>query len=361
MEKVDVKIKGTNEHSYPILIDENLLDEAYDYIKNCTDAKRFLVVTNTTVNSLYGEKLKNNDAEFIVLPDGEEYKTREILNLIIDKALEIKLERKDAIIALGGGVIGDMAGFAAAIYQRGIDYIQIPTTLLSQVDSSVGGKVAVNHKLGKNVIGSFYQPKLVLADTNTLNTLDNRQFKTGLSEILKYAFIEKTCGADCDYKLFEFLKENKDEIFNKNHKILKELITICCSLKSCVVNQDEKESGLRAILNFGHTYAHAIEQVTDYRLYTHGEAVSIGMKFIFDLAKNLNIITDNYYSSAINLINDYGLITKLGINPGKEVFYDAMLSDKKVKNKAINFVMPVKEKEVKIMNNIDKNLILQGI
>ncbi len=361
MEKVDVKIKAVKENSYPILIDEGLLDEAYDYIKNCTDANRFLVVTNTKVYSLYGEKLKNKDAEFIVLPDGEEYKNREILNQIIDKALEIKLERKDAIIALGGGVIGDMAGFAAATYQRGIDFIQIPTTLLAQVDSSVGGKVAVNHKLGKNVIGSFYQPKLVLADTNTLNTLDDRQFKTGLSEVIKYAFIEKSCNADEDYHLFEFLKANKEEIYRKDHKILQELIKICCLLKSSVVNQDEKEKGLRAILNFGHTYAHAIENITDYKLYTHGEAVSIGMKLIFDLAKNLKIISEDYYNSAINLINEYNLITEIGIHLDSDTFYEAMMADKKVKNKSINFVMPTKEKEVSIMNNIDKKLVLQGI
>lgn len=361
MEKVDVKIKATKETSYPILIDEGLLDEAYDYIKNCTDANKFLVVTNTKVYSLYGEKLKNDDAEFIVLPDGEEYKNRDILNKIIDKALEIKLERKDAIIALGGGVIGDMAGFAAATYQRGIDFIQIPTTLLAQVDSSVGGKVAVNHKLGKNVIGSFYQPKLVLADTNTLNTLDDRQFKTGLAEVLKYAFIERSCNADEDYHLLEFLKKNKDEIFKKNNNILQELIKICCLLKSSVVNQDEKEKGLRAILNFGHTYAHAIENITDYKLYTHGEAVSIGMKFIFDLAAELNLITADYYNDAIKLLSDYNLTTQLSINIDIESFYNAMLSDKKVKNKAINFVMPVKEKEVSIMNNIDKKLILKGI
>ncbi len=361
MEKIDVKIKAVKEISYPILIGENLLDDAYEFIRNVTKAGRFLVVTNDTVFSLYGDKMKDDDAEFIVVPDGEEYKNREILNTIIDKALKMKLERKDAIIALGGGVIGDMAGCAAAMYQRGIDFIQVPTTLLSQLDSSVGGKVAVNHKLGKNVIGFFYQPKLVLADTNTLNTLDDRQFKTGLSEAIKYAFIEKTCNA-CEYfNLFEFFKKNKDEIYNKNHKVLKQLIKMCCILKSSVVNQDEKEKGIRAILNFGHTYAHAIEIITNYRYYTHGEAVSIGIKLIFDLAKRLGMISDKYYNDAVSLINDYGLITKLDVNPGKEIFYDAMMSDKKVKDKKINFVMPVKEGEVSFFSDIDKNSILSGI
>ncbi|MCD7740400.1 MAG: 3-dehydroquinate synthase [Candidatus Gastranaerophilales bacterium] len=361
MEHIDVKIKAGKESSYPILIDENLLDDVYDFIKACTNAKKFLVVTNTKVNSLYGEKLKAENAEFIILPDGEQYKNREILNTIIDKAMQMKLERKDAIIALGGGVIGDIAGFAASVYMRGIDFIQVPTTLLAQVDSSVGGKVAINHKLGKNVIGSFYQPKLVLADTNTLYTLDDRQFKTGLAEVLKYAFIEKSCNADKDYNLFKFLKNGRDKILKKDSSTLKELIKICCLLKSSVVNKDEKESGLRAVLNFGHTYAHAIENITDYCLYTHGEAVSIGMKMVFDLAEKINFISEEYYHSAVNLINDYGLTTKFDLHLCEETFYEAMLSDKKVKDNKINFVMPVDNYEVQIVDNIDKKLFLQGI
>lgn len=361
MNIVEVKTPASKENTYPIIIEEGLLDNAYEYIKKCTKAKKFLIVTNDTIFDLYGAKLKNDNAEFCILPDGEIYKNIEYLNKILDKALEIKLERKDAIIALGGGVIGDMAGFAASIYQRGIDFIQVPTTLLAQVDSSVGGKVAVNHALGKNMIGAFYQPKLVLADTNTLNTLDIRQFKTGLSEVLKYAFIEKTCNAKEKFYLYEFLKEKKDEIYNKNHKILKQLIEVCCKLKSAVVNQDEKEKGLRAILNFGHTYAHAIENITHYEKYTHGEAVSIGMKLIFDLALELNKISKDYYEKSIELIKEYDLITKMDFKPNKEEFYTSMQSDKKVSNQTINFVMPTNEKEVEIMNNIDKNLVLKGI
>jgi 3-dehydroquinate synthase len=361
MSIVEVKISGTKNSSYPIIIQENVLKNAYDYIEKYTNARRFLVVTNDTIYNLYGEFLRSENSDFIVLPDGEIYKNMEYLNKILDKALEIKLERKDCIIALGGGVIGDMAGFAAAIYQRRIDFIQIPTTLLAQVDSSVGGKVAVNHKLGKNMIGAFYQPKLVLADTNTINTLDERQFKTGLSEVLKYSFIEKTCNASEEFNFFEFLEKNREEIYKKNHKILQELISICCKLKSAVVNQDEKEKGLRAILNFGHTYAHAIENITNYEKYTHGEAVSIGMKLIFDLALETNSITNEYYQKAIKLLNDYNLITSLDFQPDKEKFYDSMHSDKKVTNKTINFVMPINEKEVKIVNKIDKKIILQGI
>ncbi len=361
MRKLEVKIQAQKEKSYPIYIGSGLLDDVYDLIEKHTSARRFLVVTNDTVYSLYGEKLKSEYSEFIILPDGEIYKNTDMLSRILDKALEIKLERKDAIIALGGGVIGDMAGFAAAIYQRGIDYIQVPTTLLSQVDSSVGGKVAVNHALGKNMIGCFYQPKVVIADTDTLNTLDDRQYKTGLSEVLKYAFIEKSCNAKEDYNLFEFLKDYKEEIFEKDSETLKALIEICCSLKAAVVSQDEKEKGLRAILNFGHTYAHAIENLTHYEKYTHGEAVSIGMKVIFNLAYTLDIVSEDYYISAVQLLDDYNLITELTDKFDTEEFYNSMCSDKKVADKKINFVMPIKEKEVCFKNNIDKNVVLQGI
>lgn len=361
MTVLDVRIKATKESSYPIIIEENILEKAYEYILKYTRAKKFLVVTNDKIFNLYGEYLRNDNSEFIVLPDGEVYKSMDYLNKILDKALEKKLERKDAIIALGGGVIGDMAGFAAAIYQRGIDFIQIPTTLLAQVDSSVGGKVAVNHKLGKNMLGAFYQPKLVLSDTNVLKTLDERQFKTGLSEVIKYAFIEKTCNAEENYNFYEFLKENKEKICKRDTKALKELITICCKLKSAVVNQDEKEKGLRAILNFGHTYAHAIENITNYEKYTHGEAVSIGMKLIFDLALSLGKISEEYYKDAISLIQEYDLVTSLNFTPDKEKFYDSMKSDKKVSNQSIVFVMPTNRKEVEIENNVDKKHILQGI
>ena len=361
MEKVDVKLNIKEKKSYPIFIGEGLLDSVYTIISRYTKANNFLVVTNETVFNLYGEQLKDERAHFEILPDGEIYKNMEVLNRIITKALEIKLERKDCIIALGGGVIGDMAGFAAAVIHRGIDFIQIPTTLLAQVDSSVGGKVAVNHELGKNLIGNFYQPKVVIADTNTLNTLDERQFKTGLSEVLKYAFIEKSCHAKKDYKLLEFLKQNKDKIYEKDSKILSKLIQICCSLKSAVVNKDEKEKGLRAILNFGHTYAHAIENLTKYEKYTHGEAVSIGMKLIFDLSKEIKLVDDKYYNEAISLLNDYSLLTKLSDEFKKEEFYNAIKSDKKVADKKINFVMPKGRKKVQLKSNIDKNDVLKGI
>ncbi len=361
MKEAIIKIKAEKEQSYPVLIGENLIDNAYQYIKEYTKANKFLLVTNEKVEKLYGELAENKNTYKIILPDGEVYKNMQMLNKIIDKAIEIKLERKDAIIALGGGVIGDMAGFAASIYERGIDFIQIPTTLLAQVDSSVGGKVAVNHKYGKNMIGNFYQPKLVLADTKTLKTLDERQFKTGLAEVLKYAFIEKSCQAEKDYKLFEFLEANISKIQKRDTQIIQELIYICCSLKSSVVNKDEKEKGLRAILNFGHTYAHAIEKLTEYNKYTHGEAVSIGMKMVFNLALNIGYINKEYYERCIQLITKYKLKTELEEEFNKEIFYESMKNDKKVSNGEIKFVIPIKEKEVEIINKIDKNNIIQGI
>ena len=189
---IQVKINEKAAFNYPIFIGENLLENAQEYIEKYTKAKKLLIVTNETIINLYPNSLKLKNAEFLVLKDGEQYKNFETYKQILDKALELKLERKDALVAFGGGVIGDITGFCAATYLRGIDFIQIPTTLLAQVDSSVGGKVAINTEYGKNLVGAFYQPKLVLADISTLKTLDNRQFKTGLSEVIKYAFIEKT-------------------------------------------------------------------------------------------------------------------------------------------------------------------------
>lgn len=361
MDKLKVKIKAQEESSYNIYIGENLLDNIYELIEKHTCANKFLVVTNDTIFSLYGDKLRNEKSEFVILPDGEIYKNMDTLNRILDRAFEVKLERKDCIIALGGGVIGDMAGFAASIYQRGIDFIQVPTTLLAQVDSSVGGKVAVNHAEGKNLIGSFYQPKAVIADITTLNTLDERQFKTGLSEVLKYAFIEKSCKNEDYFHFMSFLLVNKDQILKKNPIVLKQMIYICCKLKASVVNQDEKEKGLRAILNLGHTYAHAIEKLTGYDKYTHGEAVSVGMRCIFDLARSLGYISQEYYQSALDLICEFELLTETDEIFLEEEFYCAMLGDKKVSDGKINFVVPVSNGVVEIKNNIDKNVLLEGI
>lgn len=356
--KVDIPEK--NAYSYDILIGENLLVQADELVNKYSKANKFLIVTNETVAKLYKESLKIDNAFWLVLKDGEEHKNFDTLKLILDAAVENRLERKDCIIAFGGGVVGDMAGFAAATYMRGCDFIQIPTTLLSQVDSSVGGKVAINHEHGKNLIGAFYQPKVVLADISVLKTLDLRQLKTGLAEVLKYAFIEKSSGAVLNYRLFDFLSQNKKEIFDLNPDTMSKLIEICCTLKACVVNQDETEKGVRAILNLGHTYAHAIENLTNYKVYTHGEAVANGMEMAFKLSLNRGLIDKNYYDKAVELIKSYD-ITPKGAVFDKEKFYDEMFLDKKAQNGKVRFILPNGPFSVVIVSDISKEQVLKSL
>ena len=355
-----VNISEKQAYSYDILVGNNLLQEAENYIKKYTLANKFLIVTNETVASLYKNALNIKNSEWLILKDGEEYKNFETYELILDKAIELKLERKDCLIAFGGGVVGDITGFAASTYMRGCDFIQIPTTLLAQVDSSVGGKVAINHAHGKNLIGAFYQPKLVLSDISVLKTLDLRQLKTGLAEVLKYAFLEKSSGSPLNYRLFDFLKQNKDDILNLNPSVMIQLVNICCSIKSYVVNQDETEKGLRAILNLGHTFAHAVENITNYKTYTHGEAVAIGIKSAFELALKKELISKNYYENAMQLINDYEILLQTPTFD-KEVFYQEMFLDKKAQNGKIRFVLPNGEYTVCISSDLAKNEILSVI
>ncbi len=359
MNQLKVEIPAKAAYAYEILIGERLLEKADSLIRKYTKANKFLVVTNETVFGIYKDKFFLNNLNWVVLPDGEEFKNFENLKKILDAAVESKLERKDCIVAFGGGVIGDMAGFAAASYMRGCDFVQVPTTLLAQVDSSVGGKVAINHRHGKNLIGAFYQPKLVLADTETLNTLDLRQLKTGLAEVLKYAFIEKTCCAK-DYGFFEFLKRNKEAIYAKDPAILSELINICCKLKAAVVNQDETEKGLRAILNFGHTFAHAIENLTNYTVYTHGEAVAMGMKMALKLGLLKGLVEKSYYDEAVGLIKDYE-ITPSSINFDVEEFYGEMFLDKKAENGKVRFILPVSTYEVEIFSDVTKEQVFEAL
>ncbi len=352
---IKVNINEKPAYSYPIFIGDNLLENAQQYISKYSNANKLLVITNETIINLYPNALKLDNAEFLILKDGEQYKNFETYKQILDKALDMKLERKDAFVAFGGGVIGDITGFCAATYLRGVDFIQIPTTLLAQVDSSVGGKVAINTDYGKNLIGAFYQPKLVLADISTLKTLDNRQFKTGLAEVVKYAFIEKT--AMCNFNFFEFMGSNVNAIKNRELDVLKDMIKICCEIKAKVVNIDEQEKGLRAILNFGHTYAHAIEKVTNYTHFTHGEAVAIGMRFALDLAKLRKTITDEYYNASINLLSKYALTYLLPASISQDELMQAMMFDKKVVDKKIRFVLPTEKGKVIITSDIEvKNI-----
>ena len=358
-----VELKKTVDNSYPIEIGSQILGKISSYIKKTTDAKKLLIVTNETVSKLYYEKIATNlkdfEVEKIILKDGEKFKNTASLQKIWDAALKFKLERKDAIIALGGGVIGDITGFAAATYLRGIDFIQIPTTLLAQVDSSVGGKVAVNHPLGKNMLGAFYQPKLVLIDTSTLKTLPERELKTGLGEVLKYAFFENSCGSSETLNLLEFLKENKTAIYNLDMIILEKLITHCCRLKAAVVTQDEHELGLRAILNLGHTIGHAIEKITSYKKFTHGEAVALGIVGAFELSFAKSLIEAEYFEEAKKLLKLYEIVPNFNINAQK--IAKATTYDKKVKDSKVRFVLPCSHAEVEIFDNVTEKEIVMAI
>ena len=354
--KVNIPAKHTCD--YDIHIGSNLFEHAEEIVKQCSNAKKFLIVTNETIAKLYQNALNISNSTLLILKDGEEYKNFETLKKIIDTCVENRLERQDCIIAFGGGVIGDMSGFAAASYMRGIDFIQIPTTLLAQVDSSVGGKVAINHEHGKNLIGAFYQPKTVIIDTNVLKTLDLRQLKTGLAEVLKYAFIEKTCGYEKFFNLYEFLEENRQKIFALEPDITAELIYMCCSLKACVVNKDETEKGLRAILNLGHTFAHAIENLTNYRIYTHGEAVAAGMKKAFKLSLLEGLISKDYYEKSARLIDEYEITPQMP-DFDIESFYNEMFLDKKAQDGKIRFVLPDNAFSVKLTSNVTKEQVFK--
>lgn len=329
--------------SYPIYIDDAPIENLQEMVFQHTKANKVLFVISEKVNKLYGEKFKFPNSIKFVLKDGESQKNFNNYRRILNFVLKNKLERKDAIIAIGGGVVGDIAGFVAATYLRGIDFIQIPTTLLACVDSSVGGKVAINTDYGKNLVGAFYQPKAVFCNLNFLTTLDERQFKTGLSEVLKYAFIEESCGSKVQYEnsFFDFLNQNSDKIFTRDFGVLSQIIMRSLELKISVVVQDEKEHGLRQILNFGHTYGHAVEKITNYKKYTHGEAVVIGMIFAIALAFKRNLINVDYKNESIQFIKKFNII-KNNNEFNQEEIIELMKSDKKVKDGKINFILPSK-------------------
>ena len=356
---LNIEIQEKPAYSYPIIIGEDL--DFFEYIKEFTKAKKILIVTNKTIFSLYENRIKSDNAYYVILEDGEEYKNIDTFKKIIDSAIENRFERRDCFAAFGGGVIGDVTGFAAASYLRGIDFIQIPTTLLAQVDSSVGGKVAINHEKGKNLIGAFYQPKAVLSDTNLLKTLDKRQLKTGLAEVLKYAFIEKSCCAELNYRFYDFLDAYSEKILKLDSVILKKLISICCTLKASVVEKDETEKGMRAVLNFGHTFAHAIENLTGYTKYTHGEAVAAGMIMAAKLALKLEMIERSYFVKINELINKYELLPDDLPDFNKDEFIEAMHLDKKADADKIRFILPDSEFSVKMVTDIDETLIKECI
>ncbi|MDK4688354.1 3-dehydroquinate synthase [Kingella negevensis] len=277
-------IVDTPSHAYPIHIGNGVLNN-FSLLQPHI-SKKVAIVSNTTVAPLYIESLhtvlKNNQIEYfdIILQDGEQYKNHESLNQIYNSLLQNHADRKTTIIALGGGVIGDMAGFAAATYQRGIPFVQIPTTLLSQVDSSVGGKTAINHPLGKNMIGAFYQPQLVLADLDTLDTLPERELSSGMAEVIKYAILD-------DAEFLTWLENNMAALMQRDKATLTQAVYHCCQMKANIVAQDETEQDIRALLNLGHTFGHAIETEMGYGIWLHGEAVAAGTVLACQLSEQL--------------------------------------------------------------------------
>lgn len=324
------------ERSYPIHIGAGLL-EREDLIAPSLRQKKGLVVTNTTVAPLYLERLLSTlgrlgvSAIPVVLPDGEQYKTWQTLNTIFDALLGAHCERSTTLIALGGGVIGDMGGFAAACYQRGMPFIQVPTTLLSQVDSSVGGKTAINHPLGKNMIGAFYQPKLVLADIGVLDTLPDRELKAGLAEVIKYGLIR-------DPEFLVWLEANIEGLLRRDQEALAFAVHRSCANKAEVVAADEKESGERALLNLGHTFGHAIETGMGYGAWLHGEAVAAGTMMAAELSCRLGWLDDGAVTRIERLFARAGLPVK-GPRLDKGRYLELMQHDKKVLDGKLRLVL----------------------
>ena len=328
------------DRSYPIVIAADLLGQAATFAA-CPDAAQAVIVTNTTVQPLYAAQLqaalagKYRQVHTVVLPDGEAHKDWQTLNLIFDGLLQQGCDRKTVLFALGGGVVGDMTGFAAASYMRGVPFVQVPTTLLSQVDSSVGGKTAINHPLGKNMIGAFYQPQLVVCDLATLDSLPQREVAAGLAEIIKY-------GPIADMAFFDWLETHIDALRQRDRTALLHAVRRSVEIKAWVVGQDEKEAGLRAVLNFGHTFGHAIEAGMGYGNWLHGEGVGAGMVMAAHLSQELGLVDAAFVQRLTHLIERAGLPTRGAVLDAADnagAYLAHMRVDKKAEAGEIRFVL----------------------
>ena len=345
------------ERSYPIFIGSGLLGQA-DLLRPYIKGKRVLIVSNEVVAPLYLSKVQDAlgdlQCDVIVLPDGEHTKTLQTLSLIYDKLLEGRHERSSTLIALGGGVVGDITGFAAATYQRGVNFIQIPTTLLSQVDSSVGGKTGVNHPLGKNMIGAFYQPQCVLADTDVLASLPPRELRAGIAEVIKYGLID-------NLPFLQWLENNIEALLAGDKDLLAEAVRVSCADKARIVAADEKEGGVRALLNLGHTFGHAIENGMGYGVWLHGEAVATGMVMAADLSARLGYITWAEAARAKALIERAGLPVVPPAQMSAQDFLELMAFDKKVQGGKIRFILMKGLGKSVIESNIEASLLEQTL
>jgi 3-dehydroquinate synthase len=331
-----VRIQLPDNRDYEIRIGSGLLDEAASW-QGLPKAAAAVIVSNETVAPLYAERLRERllalyaRVDLVALPDGEQYKDWPHLNRICDHLLGQALDRKTVLFALGGGVIGDMTGFAAAIYMRGVPFVQVPTTLLAQVDSSVGGKTAINHPLGKNMLGAFYQPERVIADLDTLDSLPDRELRAGLAEVIKY-------GPIADAGFLCWIEDNLDALLARDKAVLGYAVRRSCEIKADVVGQDEREQGLRAILNFGHTFGHAIEAGMGYGQWLHGEAVGCGMVLAADLSHRMGLMPAGFVQRLRTLVERAGL----PLQPpklGADRYLQLMRVDKKAESGAIRFVL----------------------
>jgi 3-dehydroquinate synthase len=353
MERIKLNLA---ERSYEVLVGKNLLGEAGRLVRDLGIKGRVMVVTNPTVARWYREPLVQSlvaagyPVEVVEIPDGEEYKSFDQANLIYDRLAELQYDRKSVLVALGGGVVGDLTGFVAATYMRGVKFIQIPTTLLAQVDSSIGGKVAVNHPKGKNLIGAFYQPALVISDVNTLTTLPERELSSGMAEVVKHGLI-------MDENYYQFIIGELKSIREVNPEIMAWVVTGSCKIKAEVVEADETENGLRAILNFGHTLGHACESITNYSCYKHGEAVALGMLAAVKIARRVNLLDDrNLESSLLRVMQELNLPAAI---PGLAVqdLIHRIYLDKKVEYGKIRWVMPKRTGEVVVASEIPETVV----
>ena len=358
MHRLAVQLPGeVHDRSYPILIGAGLLDDAAT-LRSWVSGREVFIITNTTVAPLYLSRVEAAFADCrlgtLLLPDGERHKHLGTLDRIIGALLEGRHSRSTTLLALGGGVIGDMTGFAAACYQRGVDFIQIPTTLLAQVDSSIGGKTAVNHVLGKNMIGAFHQPRGVLIDTDVLSTLPARELAAGLAEVIKYGCIR-------DPGFFAWLESNMPALLAGDPAALSHAILRSCETKAEVVALDERESGLRAILNYGHTFGHAIETHTGYQSWLHGEAVAVGMVIAAELSAAMGMLPAEDSARIQALVSATGLPTAPPPDLSVSAFLDHMAVDKKVVNGRLRLIVLDGLGAAVVRDDIDHAMIVSAL
>lgn len=350
------------QNSYEVAIATGSLSQLGKKLKQLKLGKKVLLVSNPEIYSYYGDICSKSlqDAGFEVsnhlIPPGEIHKHLHSIEQIYDKALENHLERSSTLVALGGGVVGDMTGFAAATWLRGVNFVQVPTSLLAMVDASIGGKTGVNHPQGKNLIGAFYQPRLVLIDPNVLKTLPEREFRAGISEVIKY-------GVIWDAELFSQLEQATDisSFETIDSDLLNTILMRSCQAKADVVSKDEKETGLRAILNYGHTIGHAVESLTDYKEFVHGEAVALGMIAAGEIAIQMGLCKETAGDRQNKLIEKAGLPTKVSSKITVKDILETIKNDKKVKSGKVRFILPIEIGKVKITDKVSSDVVKESV